>query len=244
MKVNEPPPVQPTRRIGREALIAPTEQAGGSKGDAPGHEKPTPDHDSAAVHGVVAEEFTVSVQEAMTRLVGEVAGLREALDQSNKRLDYLARLAAEDSLTALLNRRGFVRELSRVLVLAEQSGVGSSLIFLEIENLKQINIRHSLAAGDAVIEHAARIVRDRLAQGAVAGRLGGAELGIVLVGEPPEEARRHAQSLAVALAADPLIWEGQAIALAMQWGVHSLAPGEDASAAMNAADRAMRGPRQ
>ena len=242
MKVNEPAPVQPTRKIGHHALVPPTEQAGGSRRDAPGHEKQAPENDVAAVHGVVADEFTFSVQEAMTKLIGEVAALREALDRSNKRLDFLTMLADEDSVSALLNRRGFVRELLRVLVLAEQSGVASSLIFLEIENLKDINIRHGLAAGDAAIEHAAGIVRGHLAQGAVAGRLGGAELGIVLVGEPAEKARLQALGLAAALAESPLVLEGQAIALAMQWGVHSLAFGEDANAAMNAADRAMRGP--
>jgi diguanylate cyclase (GGDEF)-like protein len=241
MKVNEPPPVRPTRKIGRGALVPPPRQAGGARSDAPDQEETTPDHDSVAVQGVPAEAFTPSVEEAMTRLIGEVADLREALDQSNKRLDYLTRLADQDSISALLNRRGFVRELSRVLVLAEQSGVASSLIFLEIGNLKKINIRHGLAAGDAAIEHAARIVRDRFVQGTVAGRLGGAELGIVLIGEAADAARRQAQHLAAALAENPLIWEGQAIALAMQWGVHSLAVGEDAQEAMNAADRAMRG---
>ena len=162
MKVNEPAPVQPTRKIGRHALVPPTEQAGGSAGDAPGHQEPAPDQDIAAVHGVVADEFAFSVQEAMTKLIGEVAALREALDRSNNRLDFLTMLADEDSVSALLNRRGFVSELSRVLVLAEQSGVASSLIFLDIENLKDINIRHGLAAGHAAIEHAAGIVRGHL----------------------------------------------------------------------------------
>lgn len=193
------------------------------------------------MHGVQSDEFTPSVQEAMTNLIGEVASLREALDQSNKRLDYLTKLADQDPISALLNRRAFVRELSRALVLANQNQIGSTLIFLEIENLKDINIRHGMAAGDAVIEHVAQIVQDQFAEGTVAARLGGAEFGLVLVGEPADFARTQSERLAAALATRPLIWDGNEIILAIQWGVHSLLSGEDANAAMNAADWAMRG---
>jgi len=194
------------------------------------------------VHGVATEEFTPSVQEAMANLIGEVASLREALDRGNKRLDYLTKLADQDSITTLLNRRAFVRELSRVLVLAERNRIGGAMIFLEIENLKEINIRHGLTAGDAVIEHVAGILQGGVIDGTVAGRLGGAEFGLVLLGEPADSARLQAAGLAEAVTARPLIWEGWEIRLAMQWGVHSLLSGEDANAAMNAADRAMRAP--
>jgi diguanylate cyclase (GGDEF)-like protein len=244
MKVNEPPPVQPKRIVGRRRSVPPAGGAGGSRSeDSPdGHEDQAPEHDTTAVQGVAADGIAPSVREAMANLIGEVAELREALDQSNKRLDYLTTLADQDSLSTLLNRRAFVRELSRALVLARQGQVGSTLIVLEIENLKEINVRLGMAAGDAAIEHAAGIVRDQFAEGTVAGRLGGAEFGLVLVGEPVDPARAQAQNLALALAARPLIWEGKEISLALQWGLHSLRSGEDANAAMNAADRAMRWP--
>jgi len=232
------------RGVGRGRSVPPADSAGGSGGNASanGREDSAREHDFAAVHGVDLDEFTPGVREAMATLIGEVASLREALDQSNKRLDYLTKLADQDSISALLNRRAFVRELSRALVLARQSRIGSTLIFLEIENLKAINVRYGMAAGDAAIEHVAEIVRSQFAEGTVTGRLGGAEFGLVLVGEPADAARAQAERLASVLAARPLIWDGGEIALAMHWGVHSLLPGEDVNAAMNAADRAMREP--
>ena len=54
MKVNEPPPVQPKRIVGRGRAVPPAEQAGGSGGGG-SHDEPAPDQDSAAVQGGVAK---------------------------------------------------------------------------------------------------------------------------------------------------------------------------------------------
>ena len=69
----------------------------------------------AAVHGVAEDDLTPNIRGAIVGLIAEVASLREELDQSRNRLEYLTALADQDSALQLLNRRAFVRELTRAL---------------------------------------------------------------------------------------------------------------------------------
>ena len=135
-----------------------------------------------------------------------------------------------------------MRELSRALNIARQHDSGSSLVFLEIEGLRELNVRYGLASGDAAIEHVATILQARLSDGTVVGRLGGAEFGLILIGELPDAARLRGDALAAAVAAQPLYWEGHEIWLTLRIGIHHLQVDEDVNAAMNATDRELRHP--
>lgn len=241
MKIEEAPPIQPSRQVGTGRSV-PVPGATETSRDENGsrRERQETPHDIAALHGVDEDELTPNVRQAMEGLIAEVVSLREALEQGNRRLEYLNALADQDSLSATLNRRAFVRELSRVLAIAQRNDTDSTLVFLEIETLKDVNVRHGLAAGDAAIEHVAGILQSRLPEGTVIGRLGGAEFGLVLLGETPEAARQRGDALAAAVSAQPLYWEGTEIWLTVRFGVHPLLSGEDASAAMNATDRELR----
>jgi len=244
MKVEEPPPIQPTRQIGIERAVPPADEAGGSRDDRRSsdgdrdaqHEL----HDIAAVHGVETEDLTPNIRSAMVGLIAEVAELREELHQNRKRLEYMTTLADQDSISLVLNRRAFVRELSRALVIAQRRGTDSSLLFVEIENLKAINERHGLDAGDAAIEHIAALIQGQMPEGEIVGRVGGAEFGIILIGEQEDQARERAEALIAAAAAQPLVWESAETPLSLIWGAFFLSGFDDAGAAMVAADRRMR----
>jgi len=244
MKVEEPPPIQASRQVGTEQSVPPADAAGGSRDERRSGSDEREAHqelqDVAAVHGVEEDDLTPNVRGAMVGLIAEVASLREELEQNRNRLEYLTALSDQDSVSLTLNRRAFVRELTRALTIARQRNTHSSLIFAEIGNLKSVNTRLGLAAGDAAIEHVAGIIQNNIPEGNVIGRIGGAELGIILIGEPETLARERAQVLADSVSARPLIWESSQVTLTLIWGTHFLQDGEDAGAAMNVADRSMR----
>jgi len=73
----------------------------------------------------------------------------------------------------------------------------------------------------------------------VVGRLGGDELGVLLVQTDQALAEQKAAQLAAAVAAQPLQWQGQAIPLGVSFGVYTFNGGENAGDAIDAADRAM-----
>ncbi|HEY7592523.1 MAG TPA: EAL domain-containing protein [Actinophytocola sp.] len=112
----------------------------------------------------------------------------------------LVRLADEDPLTGLLNRRALTRELERRLAL----GGNGALLVLDLDNFKDINDLRGHPAGDRVMCMLADVLRDRLDNGHALGRLGGDEFAVVLADSDEQEAVDLAERLRNAVAAVPL----------------------------------------
>jgi diguanylate cyclase (GGDEF)-like protein len=195
--------------------------------------------DAASVLGIPQAELTPKVQEAINQLMAEVDRVRQELDDSRARIEYLEQLADQDSLAPVANRRAFVRELSRNLSFAERYGTPSSVIYLDLNGLKQLNDSKGHAAGDAAILKVAKILANNIRESDVVGRLGGDEFAVMLSHADEDSARGKAEFLARTIADDPLEWEGETIALEVAFGVHTIRGGGDAGAALDAADKAM-----
>jgi len=195
--------------------------------------------DPLTVAAIGEAELTPKLRQEIMRLLGEVDRLRRDLGEARARIGYLERLADEDPLMPVPNRRAFVRELTRMMSFTRRYGSSASLVYFDINNLKQINDRWSHAAGDAALLQVARILAHNVRNSDVVGRLGGDELGVLLVQTDQALAEQKAAQLAAAVAAQPLPWQGQSIELGVSYGVYSFAGGENAGDAIDAADRAM-----
>ena len=195
--------------------------------------------DGASVLGIPQGELTPKVQEAITQLMAEVDSLRQELEQSMSRIEYLEELADQDTLAPVANRRAFVHELSRNLSYAERYGTPSSVIYLDLNGLKQLNDGKGHAAGDAAILKVAKILAANVRESDIVGRLGGDEFGIMLSHADENAARGKAEFLVKTIADDPLEWEGEEIRLDVAFGVHTIRGGGVAGAALEAADKAM-----
>jgi diguanylate cyclase (GGDEF)-like protein len=191
------------------------------------------------IAGVPEDELTPRVRDVLLGLMGEVDHLRRQLEDAQSRISYLERLADEDALMPIANRRAFVRELSRMLSFAERYGTPVSIVYFDLNGLKRINDEHGHAAGDAALQHVARTLVESIRNSDIVGRLGGDEFGVLLVQTDEETARRKAETLAVAIATRPLLWQGQEIALSAAYGTHSFTGAENAASVLDAADRAM-----
>ena len=195
--------------------------------------------DVLTVAGVSEAELTPKLRQALLGLLGEVEQLRRELGEARSRIAYLERLADEDPLMPVANRRAFVRELTRMMSFAQRYGTPASIVYFDVNRLKQINDGHGHAAGDAVLLHVAKILVDNVRNTDVVGRLGGDEIGVLLVQADQALAEQKAAQLAEAVAAHPLLWQGHEIALGVAYGVYSFSGGENAGDALEAADRAM-----
>jgi diguanylate cyclase (GGDEF)-like protein len=189
--------------------------------------------------GVAETELTPRLRQAIMGLMAEVEALRRELGDARQRIGYLERLADEDPLMPIANRRAFVRELTRMMSFAERYGSPASIVYIDVNNLGQINDDHAHAAGDAALLQVARVLLDNVRNTDVVGRLGGDELGVLLVQTDQQLAEQKAAQLAAAVAAAPLLWQGQEIPLSISYGVYSFRGGENAGDALDAADRAM-----
>lgn len=189
--------------------------------------------------GLTEAELTPKVRQALFSLLAEVDQLRRELSDARSRIGYLEKLVDEDPLMPVANRRAFVRELTRMMAFAQRYGVPASIVYFDVNSMKQINDTHGHGAGDAALLQVSRILVENVRNTDVVGRLGGDELGVLLVQTDQALAERKAAELSDAVEAQPLLWQGQALPLSVAYGVYAFAGGENASEVLDAADRAM-----
>jgi diguanylate cyclase (GGDEF)-like protein len=99
------------------------------------------------------------------------------LEQSRSRLE---RLALEDELTGLANRRAFTKEFESWCGRARTSALRFGLVVADIDDFKQINDRFSHLTGDNVLKHIGHVIRANLRDSDFAARLGGDEFALLV----------------------------------------------------------------
>jgi len=131
----------------------------------------------------------------------------------------LRRLAITDHLTGLPNRREVERRLSLELERAARYDRPTSLLMVDVDDLKEVNDEFGHAAGDEVLRALARMMSKCIRSSETAGRLGGDEFAVVL---PETDARQAAavadrliESVSTAIGAWPDLPDSDAIAAAI-----------------------------
>jgi diguanylate cyclase (GGDEF)-like protein/PAS domain S-box-containing protein len=149
-------------------------------------------------------------------------------------------LADHDPLTGLFNRRRFIDELDLEIKLMRRDGHPSSLLMLDVDNLKRVNDTLGHQAGDALVRQTAELLRQRLRETDSMGRLGGDEFAVILRGSRVNEAAAVAQDLLERYRGRETVLPGEAVRPTISAGLTSLRRNfTGAEEALGAADRAM-----
>jgi len=93
--------------------------------------------------------------------------------------EKLASLSLFDHLTGLHNRRGFFTFGLQQMKIAKRLKKYNYLVFLDIDNLKEVNDSYGHAAGDLLLQGTASILRRTLRESDVIGRIGGDEFAVL-----------------------------------------------------------------
>lgn len=189
--------------------------------------------------GIPAHEMTPKVQETILGLLGVIERLRRELADALQHAEETEQLADKDPMLPVINRRAFMRELSRMIGVAERYGTPASLVYLDIDDFKPINDRFGHAAGDAALVHIVHILVSNVRSIDMVARLGGDEFALLLTQAETGQAARKAEALAAMIAEQPLFWQGQEIPLSISWGVTPINGIEDEEQVLESADRAM-----
>ncbi|MGO1118483.1 GGDEF domain-containing protein [Rhodovibrionaceae bacterium A322] len=195
--------------------------------------------DTASIMGIPEAELTSSIRAALGQLMTEVQTLRQELSQAKKRIAYLEDLSDQDPLVPLLNRRAFVRELSRFMAFAERYGVAGSVIYFDVNGMKDLNDTLGHSAGDAALNHVAATLVASVRESDIVGRLGGDEFAVILAQADEAVATQKAQELAEIVGNSPFVFEDHSITVRASFGVCCFTGAEGVEAALDAADRAM-----
>ncbi|MEZ5758309.1 MAG: GGDEF domain-containing protein [Emcibacteraceae bacterium] len=195
--------------------------------------------DTTSILGIPQAEMTPKVRDAIMTLMAEVENMRHELEIAHRRISELERLADQDSLIEISNRRAFVREMTRMISYSDRYGINSSLIFLDMNDLKGINDTHGHKAGDEALVHLAKIMISGLRDSDIIGRLGGDEFGIILPKATEENATAKALQILKMLEENPLILNGNKIPIKIAFGVYPLHSGLSPDQALDHADKKM-----
>jgi diguanylate cyclase (GGDEF)-like protein len=164
--------------------------------------------------------------------------------ERHARAAALAETAADrafvDPLTGLPNRTRFMDRLERSVALAERTGGGFAVLFVDLDGFKAVNDAYGHQAGDAMLRALAARMTGAVRRSDTVARLAGDEF-TVLTGEPidAQNVRVLAEKLVTACAA-PVEVDGRMLRVSASIGVARFPDhGADADALVRAADAAM-----
>jgi diguanylate cyclase (GGDEF)-like protein len=183
--------------------------------------------DSAEVLGIPAGELRPKVRAALMGLMAEVARLREDLSRARGRIDLLEKLADQDSLLPIYNRRAFVRQLTRAISMTERYGTPNSIVYCDVNGMKQINDTLGHGAGDVALQRIAEQLRTCVRESDIVGRLGGDEFGVILFSADADAAHTKATTLAEKVESDPLIYDETVVRLTITFGTYTFTGKKD-----------------
>lgn len=170
--------------------------------------------------------------ERVAALLQEVATLKAEVARLSALADY-------DTLTPTLNRRAFLRELSRAIAYCRRYGGSAAVLYLDLDGFKAVNDRFGHPAGDAALVQVALLLGANVRESDVVARLGGDEFGLLLRRVDAVKAQAKAQALAQAIADEPFRFEGEELRLGGSFGVRAFDGHTDPEAWLAEADAAM-----
>ena len=173
------------------------------------------------------------------QLLEEIARLRADVSRLESRVMELDRLAHQDALVPLANRRGMLRELETMIARHERHGTPAAVLFVDLDDLKLLNDKFGHIGGDAALVNVAeKLLAGTRANDRVA-RLGGDEFCILLDHADEKSALETAERLVDAIACEEFLFEGAPIALSVAIGVTLIEGGDTPATVLSRADKAM-----
>ena len=102
---------------------------------------------------------------------------RKALRRSEQQI----RIQADyDTLTRLVNRRRFYELLTESIIQADEAGTTFGLLFLDLDQFKEVNDTLGHYIGDSLLQRAAKRIQTCVDAGDIVARLGGDEFTIII----------------------------------------------------------------
>lgn len=138
--------------------------------------------------------------------------------------DRLRRLADEDPLTGLPNRRGLEGSIRLALDMCDRHALAGSLLMIDLDGFKQVNDTYGHAVGDAALAAVAQSLRRRLRSTDLLARVGGDEFAVLLRSTSGAPAQRLADVLVGVVRATTLDPGLPQIALDASVGVADFGP--------------------
>lgn len=165
--------------------------------------------------------------------------LRDERDAAQREADRAMQLAVRDPLTGLKNRRGFQEQVAILMEQARADNLPIALVLVDIDRFKSINDRFGHDVGDHALCSVASQIERWEGHYCTAGRVGGEEFALFLVGVDGLDLRRFAEGVRRTVADCDLREWGEGLVVTASVGVAAAAMGTHYQLLYRAADRAL-----
>ncbi len=134
-------------------------------------------------------------------------------------------VASKDSLTGLLNRGVMDTVLNREFNRAFRYKEPLSLVFIDLDDFKNVNDFHGHDAGDALLKHLGSQLLQMCRDSDVVGRFGGDEFLILLPSTDSQDASVLVGRIKSCFKENPLQFNGKTIPMSFSYGISSIEDG-------------------
>jgi diguanylate cyclase (GGDEF)-like protein len=168
-------------------------------------------------------EITTSQGRALVVSVGSVPDggvilhTEDATDRKHTEAK-IERMARFDELTGLANRFEFSAALKKACRRLSQTGRSFSVMYVDLDNFKQVNDSLGHSAGDKVLIETARRLQVSSCYGDVVARFGGDEFVLIHFGQTEEDSRAAAERIVDAML-KPIAIDGKTVYVTASLGV-------------------------
>ncbi len=136
------------------------------------------------------------------------------------------RLAEEDYLTGVYNRRTFMRQANIQLATANENKDSYAVLMLDLDNFKNINDTYSHLAGDEVLVRFANAVRRTIDNKKLFARYGGEEFCILMTDYDEKEVIEYAERLNNLIREMEIHFNNAVITLTVSIGIYYVESGK------------------
>ncbi|GFP76243.1 histidine kinase N-terminal 7TM domain-containing diguanylate cyclase [Clostridium fungisolvens] len=164
------------------------------------------------------EVKSVTIKNDFENIVGYLISLVNVTERKHAQ-EALNILATTDSLTGLYNRNRFMQLANLQMEISQRYNNKFSLIMIDVDHFKEINDTKGHAAGDAVLNHLGRLMREYFRKTDIIGRLGGEEFAILLPDTSLIDAQNITEVFRNVLLKQPAFYEDEYIHFTLSMGI-------------------------
>lgn len=158
------------------------------------------------------------------------------IKNNNQELEDIAYI---DSLTNLYNRRYFEAKLSKNILLSKNQHQNLCIVFIDIDNFKNINDTKGHDIGDEVLKIVSNIFQESIRETDIVARWGGEEMAILLSNIDIDDSKVLVENLRVILQNNIKLQALLSYNLTASFGLTQLLDSDDTDSIINRADDAM-----
>tara|TARA_R110000868_G_scaffold262401_2_gene521111 strand:+ start:89477 stop:90793 length:1317 start_codon:yes stop_codon:yes gene_type:complete len=131
----------------------------------------------------------------------------------------LMRLATQDHLTELSNRKVFDENLEMSIKQAKRYDRHGAVVYIDLDNFKGVNDNFGHKAGDAILQEVGKVLKEVFRETDTVSRIGGDEFAVIMNEVDAQEAERKASIVEEKIRAISVTVHNQQVSVSASMGV-------------------------